>query len=93
MLLTGPDLLCNLLRVITRFRVRKHSITAEIEGMNMQDFVNPDVKMIEDLRRVLQQGSFNLTKWITTDHRILQTIPEEHRSITVDEIKDPKIFK
>ena len=42
MLLTGPDLLCNLLRVITRFRERKHSITAEIEGMNMQVFVNTD---------------------------------------------------
>ncbi|XP_063710184.1 uncharacterized protein LOC134838697 [Symsagittifera roscoffensis] len=156
MLLTGPDFLCNLLGVITRFRKRKHPITPDIEGMYMQVSVNPEdrkflrflwgaeepeifeyfrfafgakcssacaseshphmkklvyenfymddffeatddndtaVKIIEDLRHLLQQRSFNLTNWITTDHRILQTIPEEHRSITVDEIMDPKIFK
>ena len=167
MLLTGPDLLCNLLGVITRFCKGKHPITADIERMFMQVSVNPEdrkflrflwgaeepeffkytrfvfgakcsptcaiyalrtcaddnaeshphikklvyenfymddffeatddietaVKIIEDLRHVLQQGSFNLTKWISTDHKILQTIPEEHRSITIDEIKDPKIFK
>ena len=57
------------------------------------DEIDTAVKIIEDLRHVLQQESFNLTKWITTDHRILQKIPEEHRSITVDEIKDHKIFK
>ena len=57
------------------------------------DNTDTAVKFIEDLRHVLQKGSFNLTKWITTDHRILQTIPEEQRSITIDEIKDPQIFK
>ena len=57
------------------------------------DDIDNAVKVIEDLRHVLQQGSFNLTKWITTDHRILQTIPEERRSITIDETKEPKIFK
>ena len=55
--------------------------------------IDTAVKIIEDLRYVLQQGSFNLTEWITTDHRILQTIAEEDRSITIDEINDPKIFK
>ena len=57
------------------------------------DDIDTAVKIIEDLRHVLQQGNFNLTKWITTDHRILQTRPEEHRSITIDKIKEPKIFK
>ena len=42
MLLTGPDLLCNLLGVITRFREEKHPITADIEGMYMQVSVNPE---------------------------------------------------
>ena len=42
MLLTGPDLLCNLLGVITRFREGKHPITADIEGMYMQVSVNPE---------------------------------------------------
>ena len=40
MLLTGPDLLCNLLGVISRFREGKHPITADIEGMYMQVSVN-----------------------------------------------------
>ena len=57
------------------------------------DDIDTAVKSIEDIRQVLKQGSFNLRKWITTDHRSLQTIPEEHISITVDEIEDPKIFK
>ena len=57
------------------------------------DDIDTAVKIIEDLRHVLQQESFNLKKWITTDHRILQIIPEKLRSITIDEIKDPKIFK
>ena len=57
------------------------------------DDIDTAVKIIEDLRHVLQQRSFNLTNWITSDHRILQTIPEEHRSITIDEIKDPKVYK
>ena len=42
MLLTGPDLLCNLQGVITRFREGKHPITADIEGMYMQVSVNPE---------------------------------------------------
>ena len=42
MLLTGPDLLCNLLGVITRFRERKQPITADIEGMYIQVSVNPE---------------------------------------------------
>ena len=54
------------------------------------DDIDTAVKIIEELRHVLQQGSFNLTKWMTTDHRILQTTPEEHKSITADEIKDSK---
>ena len=46
MLLTGPDLLCNLLGVFTRFRERKHLITADIEGMYMQISVNPEDQKI-----------------------------------------------
>ena len=42
MLLTGPDLLCNLLGLITRFREEKHPITTDIEGMYMQVSVNPE---------------------------------------------------
>ena len=64
-----------------------------MDDFEATDYIDTAVKIIEDLRHVLQQGSFNLAKWLTTDHRILQTIPEEHRSITVDENKDPKIFK
>ena len=44
MLLTGPDLLCNLLEVSTRFRKQKHPITADIEEMYMQVSVNPEDK-------------------------------------------------
>ena len=64
-----------------------------VDFFEATDDIDTAVKTIEDLRQVLQQGSFNLTKWITRDHRILQTIPEGHRSIAVDEIKDPKLFK
>ena len=42
MLLTAPDLLCNLLGVITRFRERKHYISANIEGRYMQVSFIPD---------------------------------------------------
>ena len=42
MLLNGPDLLCNLLGVITRFRDGKHPITTDIEMMYMQVSVNPE---------------------------------------------------
>ena len=69
------------------------------ENFYLDDFfeatsdIDTAVKFIEDLRHVQQLGSFNLTKWITTYHWIVQTIPEEHESIFVDEIKDLKIFK
>ena len=57
------------------------------------DDIDTAVKFIEDLRHVQQQRSFNLTNCITTYHRIVQTISEEHESIFVDKIKDLKIFK
>ena len=42
MLLTGPDLLSNLLAVIIRFREHRYPISADIEGMYMQVSVRPD---------------------------------------------------
>ena len=42
MLLTGPDLLCNLLGVVCRFREKRYPISADIEGMYMQVSVRPD---------------------------------------------------
>ena len=42
MLLTGLDLLCNLLGVINRFCERNHNITANMGGMYMQVSVNPE---------------------------------------------------
>ena len=42
MLLTGPDLLCNLLGVVCRFREKRYPISADIKGMYMQVSVRPD---------------------------------------------------
>ena len=59
------------------------------EFFEITEDINTAVKIIEEHRHVVQQESFNLTKWMTSDH-ILQKIPEEHKSITAEEIKDPK---
>ena len=44
MLLTGLDLLCNLLGVFNQFRERKHPITADFEGMYIQVSVNTEYR-------------------------------------------------
>ena len=44
MLLTGLDLLCNLLGVFNQFHERKHPITADFEGMYIQVSVNTEYR-------------------------------------------------
>ncbi|XP_063711364.1 uncharacterized protein LOC134839672 [Symsagittifera roscoffensis] len=65
MLLTGPDLLCNLLGVITQFREGKHRITADIEGMSMQVSVNrEDRKCFRFLWGAEEPDFFEYTRFV-----------------------------
>lgn len=36
--------------------------------------------MVKNLTALCQKGGFTLTKWISSNHNILQTPPEEHRA-------------
>ena len=38
------------------------------------------IKMISDLRSLLAMGGFKLTKWLSSSSKVIQTIPEEERS-------------
>ena len=42
LLLTGPDLLQNLIHILIRFRQHPHAVSADIEGMFLQVGVIPD---------------------------------------------------
>ena len=65
MLFTGPDLLCNLLLVITRFRERKHPIITDTEGMCMQVSVNPeDRKILRFLLGAEEPKIFEYTRFV-----------------------------
>ncbi|XP_063711678.1 uncharacterized protein LOC134839979 [Symsagittifera roscoffensis] len=48
------------------------------------------LQLPNDLRKVLATRSFNLAGWITTNSEILSAIPQQHRSISYNEMKDPK---
>ncbi|KAI7814202.1 hypothetical protein IRJ41_010024 [Triplophysa rosa] len=38
------------------------------------------IAMVKDLSDLCQRGGFCLTKWISNDRKVLQSIPEEHRN-------------
>jgi len=42
--------------------------------------------MAKDLRNLLEKGGFKLTKWLSNDRDVLQTIPEEERAKGIKEI-------
>ena len=44
------------------------------------------VKLIQDLRRLLQMGGFRLTKWISTSKTVMESIPEEDRAKAVQDL-------
>ncbi|XP_071479017.1 uncharacterized protein [Diadema antillarum] len=41
------------------------------------------VKLCADLRELLSKGGFRLTKWVSNDHDVLQTIPVSERSTSI----------
>ncbi|XP_063713744.1 uncharacterized protein LOC134841642 [Symsagittifera roscoffensis] len=57
------------------------------------DSISEAQRIFNDLRYFLQTGSFNLTKWITTNNDILASIHEEHRDISFDELLDKTTTK
>ena len=36
--------------------------------------------VVAEMKKLLERGGFNLTKWITNSRRVLATIPEEDRA-------------
>ena len=41
------------------------------------------IHLATELRQILSEGGFRLTKWITNSHRVLETIPESERAGSV----------
>ena len=44
------------------------------------------IKHVEELRRLMQRGGFNLTKWISNDREVLESIPVEARAKGVKDL-------
>nr|XP_061785759.1 uncharacterized protein LOC133576497 [Nerophis lumbriciformis] len=75
----------------------KHSFPEEVIDTINRNFYMDDllkslpsdevaVGLISELRSVCQKGGFNLTKWISNSRKVLQSIPEEHKSKTLHEL-------
>ncbi|XP_044178232.1 uncharacterized protein LOC122960228 [Acropora millepora] len=41
------------------------------------------IHLATELRQILSEGGFRLTKWITNSHRVLETMPESERAGSV----------
>ena len=45
--------------------------------------VEDAIAHVSDLRSLLQRGGFRLTKWISSNREVLETIPEPERAQTI----------
>ena len=43
------------------------------------------IAMVKDLRSLLAKGGFRLTKWLSTSHEVMETIPDEEKSKSAQE--------
>ena len=86
MLLTGPDLLANLLGIILRFREKRYSLSADIEAMYMQVSVRPaDRKFSQFLWGETEPHFFDYLRFVfgakcspTCANFALQTCADDH---------------
>ena len=86
MLLTGPDLLANLLGIILRFREKQHPLSTDIEAMYMQVSVCPaDMKFLRFLLGELEPHFFEYLRFVfgakcspTCANFALQTCADDH---------------
>ena len=47
------------------------------------------ISLISQLSKLLQKGSFNITKWVSNSDRILQTIPQADPAVKSDSLHLP----
>ncbi|XP_077865856.1 uncharacterized protein LOC144352901, partial [Saccoglossus kowalevskii] len=93
LLLQGPDLTNSLLGVLMRFRQEPVAVMADIEAMFHQ------VKVPEDDMDCLRfywwpdgdlsrnpEVCFNLTKWVSNSHAVLESVPNEARAKNVKQL-------
>ncbi|XP_048586408.1 uncharacterized protein LOC116604491 [Nematostella vectensis] len=48
--------------------------------MKSTDTTENAVKLVSDIREVLDKGGFNLTKWCSNDKDVIASVPEKHRA-------------
>ena len=44
------------------------------------------IKLVEDLRQLLKEGGFRLTKWMSNERDVLATVPEADRAASVSSL-------
>ncbi len=46
------------------------------------------IRLTADLRRLLEKGGFNLTKWVSNSRKLVETLPESERAGTLKDLND-----
>ena len=70
-------------------RYRPEVIRAVLDNFYVDDLLqsvdttDDAIAMTKELREILATRGFNLTKWLSNDRNVLQSIPSEHRAANV----------
>ncbi len=49
---------------------------------------NEAIRLTDDLRRLLEKGGFNLTKWVSNSRKLVESLPESERAGTFKDLND-----
>ena len=49
------------------------------------------IRLIDDLRRLLGKGGFNLTKWVSNSRRVIESLPVSERAGTFKDLHDSQL--
>ncbi len=75
----------------------KDSFDSEVVDTVMKNFYVDDclksveteekgVKLAQDLRSITKKGGFNLTKWISNSRKVMESIPEADRAVSIKDL-------
>jgi len=49
------------------------------------------IRLTDDLRRLLEKGGFNLTKWVLNSRRVIESLPVSERAGTFKDLHDGQL--